>query len=74
MALTASSPIPGIEKMDSMIRDPPIEIGRTLANTVIKGSNEFLKACFIRIFPSFKPLALAVYILFVKFPNHTYPE
>ena len=54
-----STPIPGIEKITSIIIDPPIAAGKIAAKTVITGNNEFLKACFKITFPSAKPLALA---------------
>ena len=60
MALKTSTPIPGIEKITSIIILPPIAIGNIAAKTVITGNKEFLSACFSITFPSPSPLARAV--------------
>ena len=47
-------------KIVSIMIEPPTANGKMFAKTVIIGSSEFLKACFITTFPSPKPLARAV--------------
>jgi len=60
MALKASSPIPGIVKIDSKITEPPTAAGKTAAKMVMMGSKEFLKACFQTMAFSVNPFARAL--------------